>query len=380
MAVNLIVDFAGERFGESAVVRAREAAAARGYTLERADRIDERLAAWIDWKFAPSWWSAEARAGEVWCARDVHGAIAGFAAFDARGLRFPWLRGYAQATDVGIFGPYGVTAEHRKTGLGAVLLDLALASLRAKGYARALIPAVGFERLVAMYAERTGARVADTYSYDSPRRFRATILASGSGTNAQSVFDGVAAGRLPLDLGGVLANVSDAKVIGRASRAGIPVDSVVWNRTAETRAAYDARVCNAVAATEPELILLLGWMHLLPPAFIERFAEIVNVHPAFLPFDPGADDVVLPDGSVMPAFRGAHAVRDALSAHAAWVGASVHRVTAQTDRGAIVVRTPMRLDGLTTEHDVAEKLRPIEHAAVAAAIRRWCFGKKRLKY
>ncbi len=373
MAVNLIVDFAGERFGASAMLRAREAAAARGYTLAHALRPDERLAAWIDWTFAPSWWSAEARAGEVWYALDAHGDIAGFAAFDARGLRFPWLRGYAGATDVGIFGPYGVASEHRKTGLGAALLEVALGSLRAKGYARALIPAVGFERLIAMYAARTEARVADTYSYDLPRRFRATILASGSGTNAQSVFDAVAAGRLPLDLGGVIANVANAAVIARAARAGVPVDTVVWNRGAQTRAAYDARVGDAVAATRPELVLLLGWMHLLPPAFIERFGEIVNVHPAFLPLDPGADDVVLPDGSVMPAFRGAHAIRDALAARAAWTGASVHRVTAQTDRGAIVVRTPLRLDGSPNEQDVVEKLRPVEHAAVASAIRRWCF-------
>lgn len=373
MAVNLIVDFAGERFGESAVLRAREAAAARGYTLEHAPRLDERLAAWIDWTFAPSWWSAEARAGEVWYALDAHGAIAGFAAFDARGLRFPWLRGYERIPDIGIFGPYGVAGAHRKTGLGAALLDVALGSLRAKGYARGLIPAVGYERLIAMYTERTGARIADIYSYDSPRRFRATILASGGGTNAQSVFDAVAANRLPLDLGGVIANLSEAKVIERAARAGIPVAAVVWNRHAETRSAYDARVGEAVAATEPELILLLGWMHLLPPAFIERFGEIVNVHPAFLPFDPNADEVVLPDGSVMPAFRGAHAIRDALAARAVWVGASVHRVTAQTDRGAIVVRTPLRLDGLRAENALVEKLRPVEHAAVASAIRRWCF-------
>ena len=129
----------------------------------------------------------------------------------------------------------------------------------------------------------------------------------------------------------------------------------------------------AVAATRPDVILLLGWMHVLPPAFIERFAHIINVHPAFLPFDPSADEVVLPDGTRQPAFRGAHALRDALAARAPWSGASVHRVTAQTDRGAIMVRTPLRLDDMMRAQDVVEKLRPIEHAAVASAIRRWCF-------
>jgi len=375
LAVNLIVDFAERRFGETMSARARRSAVARGYRLFHTARIDDRLAAWIDWQFAPSWWSAEARAGEVWYALDARGDIAGFAAFDARGLRFPWLRGYERQADIGIFGPYGVASEHRKTGLGEALLDVALSALRAKGYARALIPAVGFERLVAMYQARTGARIADTYSYDSPRRFRATILASGNGTNAQNVFDRVAAGQLSLELGAVVTNSSKAQVIGRAYKAGIEVKTIGWERASETRAAYDARVIAAIAASQPELVLLLGWMHLLPPAFIDRFPEIINVHPAFLPFDPRAEEVTMPDGSVIPAFRGAHALRDALAARAVWSGASVHRVTAEIDRGAIVVRTPLRLDGLTDPQDVADKLRPVEHAAVTAAIRRWCFER-----
>lgn len=375
MAVNLVVDLATERFDESAEARALRAVETIGLRLVHTPRVDERLAAWIDWQFAPSWWSAEARAGEVWYALDARDGIAGFAAFDARGLRFPWLRGYAGQTDIGIFGPFGVAPAQRKTGLGKALLDMALRSLRVKGYARALIPAVGFDRLRAMYEERTGARVADTYSYDSPRRFRATILASGSGTNAQNVFDRVAAGYMPLELAGVVTNSSTARVIERAQRAGVAVQSVVWDRARETRAAYDARVLAAVSDTRPELVLLLGWMHVLPPAFIERFAEILNVHPAFLPFDPRANEVVMPDGTVEPAFRGAHAVRDALAARASWSGASVHRVTIETDRGDIVVRTPRRIDGMLSEQELGDTLRPIEHAAVTAAIRRWCFER-----
>jgi phosphoribosylglycinamide formyltransferase-1 len=158
--------------------------------------------------------------------------------------------------------------------------------------------------------------------------------------------------------------------------AGVATRTVVWDRAAEPRATYDTRVLDAVAATEPELVLLLGWMHRLPPAFVDRFADILNVHPAFLPFDATADDVVVPDGRVMPAFRGAHALRDALAAGAPWLGASVHRVTAQVDRGEIVVRTPLqRGAALSAAEQVVAALRPIEHAAVAAAVRRWCFER-----
>jgi phosphoribosylglycinamide formyltransferase-1 len=372
LAVNLVVELT-ERFDDKATADALRLTEARGFQFLRSGPADDRLAAWIDWQFAPSWWSAEARAGDVLYALDARGEIAGFAAFDVRGLHFPWLREYAGRTDIGVFGPYGVAPAHRKTGLGQALLLGALNALRAKGYVRALIPAVGYDRLIAMYEERVGARVADTYSYDSARRFRVTILASGGGTNAQNVFDRVRAGQLPLDVVGLIANSSTAQVLARARRAGVPVADVVWNRGSEPRAAYDARVIGAVGDTQPDLVLLLGWMHVLPPAFIERFPEILNVHPAFLPFDPCADDVVLPDGAVLPAFRGAHAVRDALAVRAPWIGASVHRVTTETDRGAIVVRTPLRLAGLATQDDVYAQLRRIEHAAVGAAIRRWCF-------
>jgi phosphoribosylglycinamide formyltransferase-1 len=369
VAVNLIADLTEERFGEAAPARAP----VPGYQLVHAATPSDRLAAWIDWQFAPSWWSAEARAGEVWYALDGAGDIVGFAGFAAHGLRFPWLRGYERQRDVGLFGPFGVAPAHRKTGLGAALLEAALRSLRARGYARALIPAVGYERLEAMYRERVGARVAERYTYDSPRRFRTTILASGSGTNAQHVFDRVADGRLPLALGAVVSNVAGAPVEARATRAGIALHRVVWERGKESRSAFDARVIEAVAKTEPELVLLLGWMHFLPPAFIERFPEILNVHPAFLPNDVLADDVVLPDGSAMPAFRGAHALRDALAAGAAWTGASVHRVTNEVDRGAVLVRTPLRLADVAPGSSVADALRPVEHAAVSAAVRRWCF-------
>jgi phosphoribosylglycinamide formyltransferase-1 len=376
LAVNLAVDFGDGRFGADTLARALRAAEAQGYRLVRAERAGDQLSAWIDWQFAPSWWSSEARAGEVWYALDRDGAIAGFAAFDVRGSRFPWLRGYEQRGDVGIFGPYGVAQAVRGQGLGGFLLDAALAALRAKGYGWALIPAVGFERLVAMYQARAGARVVDAFSYDSPRRYRATILASGGGTNAQNVLDRSADGRLPLEIGALIANADDAGALRRARMAGVATRTVVWDRAAEPRATYDTRVLDAVAATEPELVLLLGWMHRLPPAFVDRFADILNVHPAFLPFDATADDVVVPDGRVMPAFRGAHALRDALAAGAPWLGASVHRVTAQVDRGEIVVRTPLqRGAALSAAEQVVAALRPIEHAAVAAAVRRWCFER-----
>ena len=170
----------------------------------------------------------------------------------------------------------------------------------------------------------------------------------------------------------VVANDANARVRFRARDAWIREEAIVWDRAAESRAAYDLRLTSAVAAYEPDVILLLGWMHLLSAAFLERFPQTINVHPAFLPFDPSADEVVMPDGSCIPAFRGARAPEATIAAGAPWAGVSVHRVTPAIDRGSILVRTPLQVEAGVSLDRLRDDLRPLEHAAVAKAIRRWC--------
>lgn len=373
MAYNLLAALDDERFGAAALARAHAQADAAGYTLRRVDGLDERLAAWIDFHFPGSFWSYEAASGSAWMA-ERDGAIAGFAAFGARGLRFPWLRRWHDRRDVAIFGPYGVAETERGQGIGEPLLTGALCALRAGGATNALIPAVGRARLAELYTERAGAMIVEEFSYDVGR-FRATILASGAGTNARHVLERVREGRLPLDIGAVIANVADAGALDAAREHGVPAQAVVWDRARESRAAYDARIIDAVARTEPQLILLLGWMHLLPPAFLERFPETINVHPSYLPFDPAADEVVVPDGTRIPALRGAHALRDALRAGVPWTGATVHGVTTATDRGRVLVRIPLPVGDATDEKALRDRVRPAEFSAVAGAIRRWTFER-----
>jgi phosphoribosylglycinamide formyltransferase-1 len=373
MAVNLLASLDEERYGAHALARAHDDAARAGYTLRRVDGADDRLAAWIDLHFAPSWWSSEARAGSAFAA-ERDGAIAGFAAFGARGLTFRWLRRWHARNDVGIFGPYGVAEEHRGGGAGEPLLTAALCGLRAMGHTAALIPAVGFDRLVAMYVGRTGAAVVDEFDYDAGR-FRATILASGAGTNARNVLERARNGTLPLDVAAVIANDERAGALAVARAHGVEAITVAWDRANEPRAAYDARVIEAVARTQPQLVLLLGWMHLLPAAFVARFPHTINLHPSFLPLDPAADEVVAPDGSVIPALRGAHALRDTLKLGLGWTGATVHEITEATDRGAVLVRVPVAVGDATDEAALRERIRPVEFAAVAAAIRRWSFER-----
>ena len=126
-----------------------------------------------------------------------------------------------------------------------LLLRLALNALRDRGYARALIPAVDSEWLLAYYTDAVGARVTQGFERASlyrPSR-RTLVMASGNGSNFQAVLDASRHGTLPIEIVGLISNDSRAYAIARAHDAGMDcVHVVAWNRAAETRAEYDARL------------------------------------------------------------------------------------------------------------------------------------------
>lgn len=373
--VNLLVDLRAPRFDESALARAQEAIANAGFTNHTCDAGDGAFLAWIDEVFGGTW-SSEAFAGKSAVAKK-DGAFAGFATYDPRGLQFSWLRGLGAQDGVGIFGPFGVAPAFRGSPIGPNLLIAALACLRREGYAQALIPAVGNEKLIEYYVTHSGARVAERFDKAQwhRRKHRTVVLASGNGSNFQAILDGVREKRLPLDPVLLLSNKTGAYALERARNAGVPAVALAWDRKAQSREQYDAALMDAVRREEPDLILLLGWMHLLEPAFVEAFPETINIHPAFLPLDQRSDDVAFPDGSRTPAFRGARAVRDAFAANAKWIGASSHRVTLAADRGPVLVRAPLAVRDGETEDAIMERLHPLEHRVLAGGVMRWVYER-----
>ncbi len=363
--LNLVIDLSFERAIVSPV----------GVEIAPVRRADERTLAWTDETFDGTW-SSEAFAGRSIVARRA-GSPVGFATIDPQGLRFSWLDGIARQPGVGIFGPFGVAPHERGKGVGRALLGLALNELRAAGYRRAIVPAVGDERLARYYAEHAGAGIAERYERDElmrPRR-RTLVLASGNGSNFQAVLDGARSGVLPLDVVGLIANNEGAYAIERARATAVRATVVSWDRQRESRAEYDARLSDAAKALEPDLVLLLGWMHLLARPFVAKFPALLNLHPAFLPLDPASDTVVLPDGARTPAFRGPRAVRDALKASSEWVGATLHRVTAATDRGPVMARRPLRVEAGEDEAHLMERVHEIERGVVRAGVMRWLYER-----
>lgn len=373
MFVNLAVEL-DDRFDVERVARERRAIESMGFSVGVHHGAPDRVLAWIDDVFGGSW-SSEAAAGSNVVAMRGN-EIAGFATFDPHGLRFAWLRGEAANDGCGMFGPFGVAPQFRTEELGPALLALALCELRARGYIRSIIAAVGAQKLIDYYMRHAGADVVERFEPMGfvPRKPRSVILASGSGTNAQAVIDDIASG-LPLDLVAVASNKSDAFVLQRAANAQIPCEAVVWDRARQTREAYDDTLLQRIAAYEPELVLLLGWMHLLDARFVAAFPELLNIHPAFLPLDSSRDVVGMPDGSEIAAFRGAHAVRDAVASGSRWTGATMHGVTVDTDRGPVFARKPLAVATGERTEEVLDRLHPLEHQVVKAAIRRWLYER-----
>jgi len=370
---NLLVDLRDPRFAQEAVHHELEALDRAGVYPLREHHTPERILGWIDGTFGGTW-STQAALGGTWIALEGDRPV-GFAAYDPRGLRFHWLQHWTGRDGLGIFGPLGVAPAARRRGIGGVLARAALFSLRERGYRQALIPAVCPES-VGYYERETGAFTAETVDAGRQgRRWRATVLASGNGGNFEAVADAAARGELPLEVAALIANRPGARVLERAARAGVPARTVAWRRDAETRDEYDARVLAAVAETEADLVLLLGWMHVLPFAFVARFPEVVNLHPAFLPIDPAADAATAPDGTTVPAFRGARAFDDAFAAGSRWSGATVHRVTAEVDRGAVLARAPLLIEGVARPQADAH-LSALERRVVGDAIRRWAWERR----
>lgn len=117
---------------------------------------------------------------------------------------------------------------------------------------------------------------------DTPARL--VVLISGNGTNLQAVLDACAAGNLPARVVAVFSNKLGATGLQRAQNAGIPAICVPKTNAVD-RCAYDANLAEQVEAYSPDWVLLLGWMHILGPVFLNRFTgKVINIHPAL----PGA--------------------------------------------------------------------------------------------
>lgn len=197
----------------------------------------------------------------------------------------------------------------------------------------------------------------------SGRNVRLAVLCSGNGSNLQALLDAERAGRLgPARVALVLTDRADAGALVRANRSGKPAAFLDPKDFAD-RAAFDAAVLRVLRKDRIDLVVLAGFMRILTPKFVNAFSgKMLNIHP-----------------SLLPAFKGAHAVRDAVEYGARVSGVTVHFVTPDLDSGPIVLQEAVAVSTKDTEQSLAKRIHAVEHRLYPLAVRKLAEGKLSVK-
>ena len=187
---------------------------------------------------------------------------------------------------------------------------------------------------------------------------RLAVLVSGSGTNLQALLDAAAAGELGGDIVVVGSDRRDAYGLERARSAGIPtICQQVGDHS--DRPSWEAALVRDLQQHEPEAVVLAGFMRLVSGDFLAAWPGlVVNTHP-----------------SLLPSFRGAHAVRDALEYGVKVTGSTVHFVDEQVDHGPIIAQRAVEVREGDSEEDLHERIKAVEHQLLPECVRLLCEGR-----
>jgi len=186
------------------------------------------------------------------------------------------------------------------------------------------------------------------------------ILLSGRGSNFEAVADNIASGRLDASLAVVISNRADAPGIESARRRGL--NALVIPSKGKVREEHDREVVAALREHQVYLVCLAGYMRLLSPWFVQQFPNrILNIHPSLLPAFPGLD-----------------AQKQAFDYGAKITGCTVHFVDENLDHGAIILQKAVPVLDSDDAHTLAARILEQEHVAYSEAIRIVLEGKFRI--
>jgi len=176
------------------------------------------------------------------------------------------------------------------------------------------------------------------------------VLASGTGTNLQSLIDGVH-GRDRITIVAVGSDRPDAQALERARAAAIPERAFALSDFPGRRD-RDLAMADWFASLGVELVVAAGYMRLLDPAFLDAFPQrVINVHPALL-----------------PAFPGLHVVQQALDYGVKVFGVTVHFLDPGVDTGPIILQRALHLPDASDADEVLTLLHPVEHELLVEAV------------
>jgi len=188
------------------------------------------------------------------------------------------------------------------------------------------------------------------------------ILCSGNGTNLQAIIDGVNSGYIPARIAFILSDEKRAFALERARKAGIET-VVLDKKDYKDREDFDREVVKRLKKRDVELVVLAGFMRLLSPYFIKEYRNrIINVHPALL-----------------PSFKGAHGIKDALDHGVKVTGVTVHFVDEHLDNGPIILQKTVEIKEDDTEGALLERVHKEEHKIYPEAIKLFVEGKIKIE-
>lgn len=189
---------------------------------------------------------------------------------------------------------------------------------------------------------------------------RLVILISGSGTNLQALIDAVQSGDLKAEIVLVVSNRKAAYGLSRAEAAGIPTwyfPLKPYLENEKSRTEYDTDLAQKITTYQPNLIVLVGWMHVLSPAFLKRFpGKVINLHPALPGMFPGTDAI-------------ARAFEAYEQGEINESGCMVHEVITEIDAGRVIAQAVVPFESGDTLAAFETRIHSAEHRLIVEAVK-----------
>ncbi|MFA6217915.1 MAG: phosphoribosylglycinamide formyltransferase [Candidatus Omnitrophota bacterium] len=187
------------------------------------------------------------------------------------------------------------------------------------------------------------------------------IFASGKGTNFSAIVAAVSRKLLQARIALLVCDNPQAPVIKKANRAGVRIIRAVRKDFA-TKKDFEAEIIRGLKEEDVDLIVLAGFMRILSPDFVRRYKNrIINIHP-----------------SLLPAFKGAHAIKEAFHYGVKLTGVTIHFVDEKIDHGPIILQTPVAISSKDTLESLEDKIHTLEHSLYPHAIQLLLKGKLKL--
>lgn len=188
------------------------------------------------------------------------------------------------------------------------------------------------------------------------------VMASGNGSNLQAVIGAVQAKKIKAQLAVVISDKKEAYALVRARKANIPAVFIDPRNYAD-RASFDAAIVKVLQEAAVDFVVMAGFMRIVTAAFIKAYPnKILNVHP-----------------SLLPAFKGAHAIQDAFDYGVKVTGVTIHLVDEKMDNGEVIAQVPVNILPKDTLATLEKRVHQAEHQLLPGVINSFAKGQIKIK-